>query len=836
MNQQTPRKERKWGTAASAAGAAVPAGQKSTTRRGGGAGADRDRGDHETSTSSSSSKRTLTDFRIEALGIPELEWEWRAVRVEDAMKRVAEELDRRVDEKKKKKKKKKRGGEEEETNGVDGEDDGEDEGEGGGEGAGKPEEGVTAPEMAASQEGDEPAEDEDETVVDMSVELTAPPASTTDDVPPPIAGKHRREEEEEQQEDAPLPSAPGAGAAAAVGTTALNGTGTGSVQNLQESKPHSDYASKPKKVRVGDAEPATTVTEEVLTVGAAAIHPDVDSTPSLVHTVEVAAELATDADEGDPPANGGDAAAETEAGRAEDALEPEQPAPVRNGGGDDDDAADVPEEEEEEEDVDGAPIEAAADSESVTGRPETSAATSSSPTKASRNASTLAPPRENSRLRIYFSTPVASTSSYIVPGSTNAQDKSSSSAREEKDRRESTVPTVAVKENPNETAAAAADTASGQEAIPAEEQHEEKEVALPDAVPAVVIDSSIDEEIKPIEGAAAAAAVDSDSTGAGFAAPAQTAETATEVDSAIASDQHPKPDEEILPDAPAVSKVDAEASEAPAEPAAGGAADASTGEGPTDDVDGEPVTEGESRQASPAPSATPSVVPEEAAPQAPLPPEPAADRISISYARNTRRMVLDADVIESVKVYRGEGRIELVVRCKPAVYGDPENPLDDDFRVCKGVLVRAWLPGECSPGCVILTIWLTRFCLDSSNPSISRLTSTSSWTGTCSRARGPATPSNRTRPQSTTASCRPCTACSPPSKSRTRRRSHSPATVSPSRRTSIALTRLRRRDGSRLARLTSTFSVSGSVTVPTRRMRASSASGGTRFTSSTQIR
>jgi len=40
---------------------------------------------------------------------------------------------------------------------------------------------------------------------------------------------------------------------------------------------------------------------------------------------------------------------------------------------------------------------------------------------------------------------------------------------------------------------------------------------------------------------------------------------------------------------------------------------------------------------------------------------PSSNRISISYAGSTRRLVMDAEVIEKVKIWRGEGKIELVL-------------------------------------------------------------------------------------------------------------------------------------------------------------------------------
>lgn len=69
-------------------------------------------------------------------------------------------------------------------------------------------------------------------------------------------------------------------------------------------------------------------------------------------------------------------------------------------------------------------------------------------------------------------------------------------------------------------------------------------------------------------------------------------------------------------------------------------------------------------------------------------PEPQADRLSISYARNTRRIVIDADVVESIKVFRAEHKIEVMVRLIPAIVrGGKFDGALDVYRICKGVLV-----------------------------------------------------------------------------------------------------------------------------------------------------
>ena len=56
---------------------------------------------------------------------------------------------------------------------------------------------------------------------------------------------------------------------------------------------------------------------------------------------------------------------------------------------------------------------------------------------------------------------------------------------------------------------------------------------------------------------------------------------------------------------------------------------------------------------------------------------PSANRLSISYARGNRRLVLDAEVVESLKLYRQEGRIEVVIKLTK----ENDNHL-------KGILVR----------------------------------------------------------------------------------------------------------------------------------------------------
>ncbi|KAK9895974.1 hypothetical protein P389DRAFT_72780 [Cystobasidium minutum MCA 4210] len=63
---------------------------------------------------------------------------------------------------------------------------------------------------------------------------------------------------------------------------------------------------------------------------------------------------------------------------------------------------------------------------------------------------------------------------------------------------------------------------------------------------------------------------------------------------------------------------------------------------------------------------------------------PSADRLSIAYAQNTRRLIIDAEVVDQLVLHRAEGKIEITVRA--------EEPLSieegKDFRCAKGVFVE----------------------------------------------------------------------------------------------------------------------------------------------------
>lgn len=96
---------------------------------------------------------------------------------------------------------------------------------------------------------------------------------------------------------------------------------------------------------------------------------------------------------------------------------------------------------------------------------------------------------------------------------------------------------------------------------------------------------------------------------------------------------------------------------------------------------GDSIHDGDVREVSVVPTETGAIPP----------PDPSADRISISYARNSRRIVLDAETIEKVAIFRAEGRIEVTVLIRPATIREGDELVQDDSRVCKGILVRSVL-------------------------------------------------------------------------------------------------------------------------------------------------
>lgn len=59
---------------------------------------------------------------------------------------------------------------------------------------------------------------------------------------------------------------------------------------------------------------------------------------------------------------------------------------------------------------------------------------------------------------------------------------------------------------------------------------------------------------------------------------------------------------------------------------------------------------------------------------------PSANRLSISYARSNRRLVIDAEVVETLKLFRQEGRIEVLIKVQK-----------QDDGTLKGILVGCFL-------------------------------------------------------------------------------------------------------------------------------------------------
>ena len=125
-----------------------------------------------------------------------------------------------------------------------------------------------------------------------------------------------------------------------------------------------------------------------------------------------------------------------------------------------------------------------------------------------------------------------------------------------------------------------------------------------------------------------------------------------------------------------------------------------------DDVDGEPIAfveESDTEERSPPPPSSlkseeteislpgkdkDDKVKSEAEPStAALPSrrlsEPSADRISISYARNSRRLVIDAEAVEELSVHRVEAKIEMKIKLERIEEGEQEMAT----RYCRGLYV-----------------------------------------------------------------------------------------------------------------------------------------------------
>lgn len=68
----------------------------------------------------------------------------------------------------------------------------------------------------------------------------------------------------------------------------------------------------------------------------------------------------------------------------------------------------------------------------------------------------------------------------------------------------------------------------------------------------------------------------------------------------------------------------------------------------------------------------------------------AGNKLSVSFAASSRRLVLEAEVIKYLKVFRAEGRIEFAASLDIVSSDDPANP-DDTQSVIKGVCVRPFI-------------------------------------------------------------------------------------------------------------------------------------------------
>ncbi|GAA5827419.1 hypothetical protein JCM3770_003966, partial [Rhodotorula araucariae] len=623
-NRQTPRKERKWGAGAATVSSPAP------SKR------DRDRDvDKERDREGEGAKRTFTDFRIEGLSIPELEWQWHAERVEREMRKIAEELDRKVKEEE---------GREKELDAP-------------------AAEALSDPTAIVKDEeeidGEPVAADDD--AADMSIDQApADLPGAVEPAPPPS---------DELAKPAPvLPNDPTAPVTITHGKHRLDEDG-GAGPAL--AAPAEEEGSKAKKVRVdavsGDADADAAVLIEELqplaTAASAEAHPGSEG-EGEDHVEDLGAEP------GEKTASAADAQPDADA-----------PASAQ------DDAAD--------DDVDGAPL-----------PPSSQDAPAQPLMEGKAEKAKPAPPapaaRENSRLRIYFSSPTAGASSSAAASVAKTASRAPSN-------KAGSVPSAKEAEKQAEDGAPAdggnAEPASTPMFTPAPTPAGEAQLGQPVAVVEVV--GEIEEEkekgaVEPADSAAqddvtlnvAAAAplinddapasdVDGEPVGEARAATEEkAAEPAGQGEEPAQSDeQSAAPVEDALPEAALATEV--------ADGEDDGGEMLITKAEPSDVPELAEQPSAASDAAQPAGSVrAPSVAP---AVDGTLlrPPEPAADRISISYARNTRRMVLDADVIESVKVYRDDGRIELAVRCKPATTGEGQHQVIDEFRVCQGVLVES---------------------------------------------------------------------------------------------------------------------------------------------------
>ncbi|GAA5820528.1 hypothetical protein JCM11251_003031 [Rhodosporidiobolus azoricus] len=636
VNQQTPRRgERKWGTASS-----------SSAR-----GRERDEKENDGS-SGSGARRTLTDFRIEGLSIPELDWEWKAERVEKAMKQAAEELDRQVKEKGEGEK-----GEEPNASAAEALSDA--------TAVVKPEEKVDGEDVDGEEAADMsidhipptsvlPADDDIKAPDSSSAPEPAPampsdPTSTAQLAAPPPAHhppKHGRDEEDDT-----------------VGASGVDESGDAVLASTEAQK--EKEARDAKKVRVAKEEKQ----EEEGNV-------NVDG--------EAVKGIAVEASQ--PPGEQKEGANETTA-PAEGAAEVE-----------------VKVEEQQSATVDQGESVPSAEGQLQPKKEHDATSASASSASAALAPPSIAPaaPRENSRLRIYFSSPVAPASSYTVPVAPVGPSGASRAGTvpptvlEEKEGEGDVepVPTPVEEEikKEGETGEELAKPVEAEKVVEKIEEVKVEELPQPDAASVKAEEAAAHQDDEDVDGEAIDGAevqeqdvdgeplVVSEANGEEAHSPSEQHAVADAGEQA-GEEEDEDDDDELL-----VTKAD-EPGPASAPSATGvGEDDSSTAAAAAPESD--PIR---------APSLAPSTASASAAtlPAHLIPPEPAADRISISYARNTRRMLVDADVVESVKIVRGEARIELTVRCKPALLGEAkegEQQQEDEFRVCRGILVEALDP------------------------------------------------------------------------------------------------------------------------------------------------
>lgn len=255
------------------------------------------------------------------------------------------------------------------------------------------------------------------------------------------------------------------------------------------------------------------------------------------------------------------------------------------------------------------------------------------------------PLRENSRLRIYFSAPAASLSAShsLISASSPRPAHSQAIAGEPESSAASTTSRVT-----DDTAATTAFGSDGTAGLP-----EVKEEDI-DGEPVAALEDGVDgEEVVEDESA------DDDLDGSVVEIDGQ-----EQVDDAGADDNAEKP-------SPDVGEANAEGTQGP-ESAVDQPEAASQ-----ELVDGDVSEEAQAEQPRGSQADT-QEAPATVDPVAPKAAQEMANRVSISYARNTRRIIIDADSVESLRIFRAEGRIEVTVRAVHA---------DESSQIFKGVIV-----------------------------------------------------------------------------------------------------------------------------------------------------